>query len=596
MFTTTDVLQVIPTPVYLTDAEGYITFYNDAAAEFWRHRPVLGKDRWCGSWKLFWPDGRPMPHEACPMGIALREGREVRGVEAVVERPDGSRASFMPYPALIRDANGRVTGAINLLVDVTERKAAELEAARLAAIVASSDDAIVSKFLDGRIATWNASAERIFGYTAEEAIGRHITLIIPPELQHEEETIIGKIKAGQRVDHFDTIRQTKDGRRIEVSLTVSPVLDTTGRVIGASKVARDVSERKEAERLQRLLFDELNHRVKNTLAMIQSLAAQSLRRASSPAEFTASFNGRIQALGRAHDLLVGTKLRGAELADILREQVLLGSLPDGQRVICAGPRVMLDSRSTVQLGLVLHELATNARKYGALSPKGGRLEVRWQVAVDNEERSLQLQWHERDVPDVQAPSSQGFGSALIERSLQSNGGRASLAFGADGLTCDILLPLGPQEGEVQPENTFYSEIPVEGVGAGLAGKRILVIEDEPLIAMEMEATLAAAGCQIVGPAGTVNHAKRLIAGERFDAAVVDANLFGARVDELATELTRRRIPFIFATGYGRSALPASFASHAFLAKPFAAPALLGSLETLLDEPKKGKIIPLPSRL
>lgn len=595
MISATDVLQALPTAVYLTDPEGRITFYNDAAAEFWGHKPELGTDRWCGSWKLFWPDGRPLPHDECPMAIAIKEGRELRGVEAVAERPDGTRRAFIPYPTLLRDSEGAISGAINLLVDITDRKGSELEAARLAAIVSSSDDIILSKSLDGRIATWNASAERIFGYTAEEAIGQHITLIIPPELRHEEDIIIGKIKAGERVEHFDTVRVAKNGQRVDVSLSVSPVLDSNGRVIGASKVARDVTERKESERLQRLLFDELNHRVKNTLAMIQSLAAQSLRRASNPTEFVTSFNGRTQALARAHDLLVGSKMRGADLVDILREQVLLGSAPDGQRTVCSGPRVMLDSRSTVQLGLVLHELATNARKYGALGPAGGRLEIRWHVDIDDEQRTLQLHWQERDVANVKAPSRQGFGSTLIERSLQANDGDAALTFNVDGLTCEISLPLGNQhEDEGRRDAEVLSALPMESLGEGLAGKRILVIEDEPLIAMEVEAILAAARCQLVGPASTIGHAKRLIAEEDFDAAVVDANLFGAKADELAAALAKRGVPFIFATGYGRAALPAAFADRPFLAKPFAAAALLGTLEAVLDR-TGGTIIPLPSR-
>src|SRR6185312_17477078 len=131
-----------------------------------------------------------------------------------------------------------------------------------------------------------------------------ILKLIPPELRSEENLIISRLKRGQRIEHFDTVRVTKSGRRINVSLTVSPLRDKHGRIIGASKIARDVTERKRAEELQTLLFDELNHRVKNTLATIQAIASQSLRRSASPVDFVASFNGRVQALGRAHDVLV----------------------------------------------------------------------------------------------------------------------------------------------------------------------------------------------------------------------------------------------------------------------------------------------------
>src|SRR5262249_40145183 len=160
------------------------------------------------------------------------------------------------------------------------------------------DDAIVSKTLDGYITSWNTGATRIFGYEAEEMLGQSIKRIIPAELHGEEEQILAKLRRGERIEHFDTIRIAKDGRRIDISLTVSPVRDRTGRLIGASKVARDVTERKQAEKLQALLVGELNHRVKNTLATVQAIANQTVRMVKSPAEFATSFNGRLQALAR----------------------------------------------------------------------------------------------------------------------------------------------------------------------------------------------------------------------------------------------------------------------------------------------------------
>src|SRR5690606_16518016 len=133
------------------------------------------------------------------------------------------------------------------------------------------------KTLDGRVTSWNAGAQRIFGYTAEEMIGQSVLRLIPPELRSEEEDMLSRLKNGERIEHFDTIRVTKDGRRIHVSLTVSPLRDRSGQIVGASKIARDVTERKQAEDMQRLLFNELNHRVKNMLAAIQAIASQSLR-------------------------------------------------------------------------------------------------------------------------------------------------------------------------------------------------------------------------------------------------------------------------------------------------------------------------------
>lgn len=349
--------------------------------------------------------------------------------------------------------------------------------------------------------------------------------------------------------------------------------------------------------LQALLFNELNHRVKNTLATIQSLAAQSLRRAATPADFVASFNGRVQALGRAHDLLVNTNMRGADLYDVIREQVFLGAVPDRLRAVCAGPRVALDARTTVQLGLILHELATNARKYGAIATPNGRIDIGWEVELEEDRRLLKLTWTERGVPNVKAPSRHGFGSVLIERSVQSSGGTVSQTFGPDGLTCHLSLPLGPDE-HSEPsslDNASHFQEPYESSGRRLGGKRILLIEDEPLIAMEFEALLEACGCEIVGPAGTVAEANRLIRSETFDAAVVDANLAGATVEEIAAALTAKTVPFAFATGYGRSALPPGYPEAPYLAKPFTSSALLGTLEALFARAEESVVVSLRPR-
>jgi PAS domain S-box-containing protein len=590
MIAATDLLRALPVAVYITDAAGRITFYNEAAAEFWGHRPRIGIDEWCGSWRLFWPDGRPMRHDECPMAIALKEGRELRGVEALAERPDGTRVPFTPYPTLLRDESGKVLGAINLLIDLVQRKDAEIQAARLAAIVTSSNDAIVSKTLDGIVTSWNAGAARIFGYEPEEIIGKPIKQIIPEELHPEEDEIIAGIRRGERVEHYDTVRIAKSGRRVHVSLTVSPLINGSGRVIGASKVARDVTERKRAEELQQLLFDELNHRVKNTLASVQAIASQSLRRASHPGEFVTSFTGRMQALARAHDLLVRGEFRGAGVADIVHEQVVIGAA-DTNRIVCEGPSIMLAPRIATQLGLVLHELATNARKYGALSGPQGRLSISWCIRADAS-RELSLAWNESEVPDVHAPTARGFGTTLIERTLDACGGDAVLQYEADGLRCRITVPLPEQQDRSwsASENALRREITKSATTSQtepeLRGKRIAVIEDEPLIAMELEAELTAIGCNVAGLAATVEKARRVIEEGRFDAALLDANLGGHAVDELAAALTAKGIPFAFATGYGREALPPGFRDAIVLTKPFGSDQLLNALKALLG-PRSG---------
>jgi PAS domain S-box-containing protein len=242
-----ELIQALPAAVYTTDARGRITLYNQAAVSLWGRDPEVGKDLWCGSWKIFRPDGTPLPLDECPMAVTLREGRAIRGHEIVIERPDGTRRHVLPHPEPMRNVQGVVVGAINMLVDITDRKQAERAMVHLAAIVMSSEDAIISKDLQGIVTSWNGAAERLFGYTAEEMIGQPVSRLIPADLQDEEPAILERIRRGESIDQYETIRVRKDGTAFPISLTVSPLIDLHGKIIGASKIARNITEQKRVE-------------------------------------------------------------------------------------------------------------------------------------------------------------------------------------------------------------------------------------------------------------------------------------------------------------------------------------------------------------
>jgi PAS domain S-box-containing protein len=471
-------------------------------------------------------------------------------------------------------------------MDVTDRHQAVLESARLAAIVTSSDDAIVTKTLEGVVTSWNEGAARIFGYEAEEMIGQSILRVIPKHLHPEEHDILARLRRGEHIRHYETVRVAKDGRQIDISVTISPLRDSSGKTVGASKVARDITERKQADKLQRLLMDELNHRVKNTLATIQAIASQSLRRSKSPGDFVSSFSGRVQSLARAHDLLTQTKLQGAEIKELVHEQVVYGGTDDS-RISFSGPSLMLDAQAAVHLALVLHELATNARKYGALSTPNGHLAVNWELQT-NGGRKLILDWKESGGPTVTAPKERGFGSTLIEKTLQSHGGEVSISYAANGVSSRISMPLPASappniamRAAASTDQTTHLLLQPSDKHSTLQGKRIIVIEDEPLVAMDLESNLVAAGCEIAGSVGTIEKARALIANAECDAALIDANLAGCPVDELAAALTQKNIPFAFVTGYGRMALPLGFRDVLMLNKPFGQEQLLTVMEVLL---------------
>jgi PAS domain S-box-containing protein len=310
-------LQALPAAVYTTDSEGRITFYNEAAVEFAGRRPDLG-ELWCVTWRLYNADGSRLPHHECPMAIALKENRPVRGAEAIAERPDGTRRWFAPYPTPLRDSGGRLSGAINMLVDITERK--------------------------------------------------------------------------------------------------------------------------EAEHQQKLLIDELNHRVKNTLATVQSLIAQTARNTNDVDEFQRALVGRILALSHAHNQLSERRWTDAELSQLLRSG-LEPYIAKGN-VVLSGKPLQVPPRVALMISMAVHELATNAAKYGALSSSAGRIEVIWAAKANGSEPRLRLSWHEQNGPPVVKSSRKGFGTRLLERGIESElGGRTLIEYAPGGVRCEIDIPL-----------------------------------------------------------------------------------------------------------------------------------------------------------
>lgn len=773
----------------MTDAAGIITYYNEAAVELWGARPQLGKGEFCGSWKLYWPDGTPLPHAECPMALALKQQRPIRGMEAIAERPDGSRVPFISYPTLLFDPAGRLTGAINMLVDISDRKRAEasqaavhwftdrlfraaspadvcnaaldaicgalgcrrasillfdaagvmrfeawrglsdtyrqaveghspwtrdvkdpepicirdiesadipdglkatvkaegiralsfvpliangeltgkfmtyydaphdfvpaevilavtiarqlgfsfermrteaalrdaqgqllaelavtqqlaqvsaqlihesdaealhekildtamaimradfasmqmlhpergelqllayrgfsptaasfwewvrpdsgstcgvalatgdrsivediehsdfmadtedlgtyrqtgiravqstplvsrtgrllgmisthwrtphrsterelglldvlarqasdlierkqadLVAQRLAAIVGSSHDAIVSKDLNGVVTSWNPAAEQLFGYTAPEMVGKPITILIPPDRHDEEPEILARLRRGEQVDHFETVRLRKDGTPIDIALTISPVKDAWGKVVGASKIARDIAERKRAQARQALLAQELHHRTKNLFAVVQAVVSRSFGANQSVEEVKKSVLDRLHSVAQTHAILVEKEWQGADLAEVVRTELS----PYIGRATIEGPSIALSPKAAQNFGLAVHELATNAAKYGALSNLAGHVRVSWFMPQPNDSRLFTFRWEERGGPQVLPPVRKGFGSAVLEQVMAEYFDTPpKIEFAAHGVRYELTgsLDAVAAEGEHQAE-------------------------------------------------------------------------------------------------------------------------------------------------
>lgn len=312
----------------------------------------------------------------------------------------------------------------------------------LSAVVESSDDAIVSKTLDGIIQSWNPAAERLFGYSPAEAIGSPIQLIIPPERLGEEDHIIGRLRRGERVHHFETIRRRKDGHPVEVSLTVSPVRDQTGLVVGASKIARDISEARRAAERQTLLLGEMHHRTKNLFAMMSGLLLASAREASDVPALVQSMNARIVALSRAHALTLPDLGREPPEDKPTSLKALLEALTEphlrtAASVSIEGDDVAVGPHSLTMLALLLHELATNAAKYGALSHAAGQLSVQ----IDSEDHSLGLVWTETGGLEQTHAGSEGFGSLLERTVLRGFDGALDRRWTEDGVVITLRAPM-----------------------------------------------------------------------------------------------------------------------------------------------------------
>ena len=489
-------------------------------------------------------------------------------------------ATFIMRIRPYRTVDNVIEGVVITFVNISDRKQTEEARARLASIVESSDDAIISKDLNGVILSWNAGAERLFGYTDREAIGQHVAMLMPPERVDEEPDILGRIRRGERIKQYETVRRRKDGMLLNVSLTVSPILDSQGNVAGASKIARDISERKQADEALRenqtrlkftldsaqlgdwdlnliddtsrrslrhdkafgydepikdwgfekfiqhvhpddrshierqfrdaitqskdwhfecrviwpdgsvhwieahgshyrasdgkpthmlgivttiderkkaemhaaLLMGELDHRVKNILAIVSSVIMQTLKSSPSPGAFAASMEGRIAAIARAHSLLTD---KGGKIEASLRAFVETELKPydHGANFVISGAEIALMPRLGLAMAMAIHELASNAAKYGALSTPAGRLAVTWQISGNGEGRTLNLTWEETGGPAVEQPAQRGFGTTLIERTLQHEfDAVVRREFLPIGLRCTIEIPLTAEAGHIPHES------------------------------------------------------------------------------------------------------------------------------------------------
>ena len=341
----------------------------------------------------------------------------------------------------------------------------------------------------------------------------------------------------------------------------------------------DITDRKRAEEVRSLLVGELNHRIKNTLANVQAIARQGMRRSRDLAEFEKSFVGRLQALSRAHSILSDSTWASAPLDQLIDDQIRVGTL-DGDRLRRHGPAVELTPDTMLRMALTLHELATNAAKYGALSEPGGVVHLDWRL----DDGGLCLTWRETGGPAVVPPEHSGFGSDLIAAVAGGEDGAVAADWRPEGVVWTIRLSDGAKALDGAPAPVHAAPDAPAGTGTVLRGCAILVVEDEPLVALDIQAELELAGAGRVQIARTVDAALTALAEERFDLALLDGNLKGEPVDTVANALRQGAVPFCFVSGYGREHLPQGFEDAPLIQKPFPPASLRQILSELLYLP------------
>ena len=414
---------------------------------------------------------------------------------------------------------------------------------------------------------WDDGQYRIFGVDPErfDVTVENIKALIHPEdwkhLQNAVTPVTQDTPSFQT--EFRVIRPNGELRWC-IGTAVASV-DATDHIVRISGVTVDITDRKDAEERQALLAREVDHRARNALALVQSIVR--LTRADTIKSYTAAVDGRIGALSRAHTLLAQSRWQGADLARLVDEELAPYRTGEGDRIAASGPDISLEPRTAQTLALALHELSTNAAKYGALSVMSGRVKLTWELRSEQ----LVLQWVESDGPAALPPASPGFGirviSASIERQLE---GEARFDWHPEGLHCSLAVPRGDQIEPLVRYAGAHRAIGEDKPSLPLqleTGNRVLLVEDEILVAMMMRDILTELGFSVLGPFSRLSEAMVAAVHDDIDAGIIDVNLGGEFVYPVADVLVARKIPFVFVTGYGVESIESRFADVPIVKKP-----------------------------
>lgn len=430
------VLDALPAAIFMVDAAGKLTYVNNAAVELLGHKPRIGEDDWHTTFRLFSLDGQEMSYETRPMTTVLKQNRAVWGVEAQTARADGSLMPVMLFPTPIRDKRGNLSGAVNMFVDMSDRKQAE-DMFRIA--VEASPSGMILADNAGQIVLVNGAAAQLFGYSESELMSLTIEDLVPARIKEEHVGFRNDYARQPEVREMGAGRELfglrKDGIEVPVEIGLNPIRANQEAMILSTII--DISERQRADEREKLLVRELQHRSNNIFATVQAVVARSLSGDRTLHQTQKTLEARLAALARSYQLLNESEWSAVSLGEIVRAALE----PFGDRAEIVGDIVTLETGEAQNFSLVLHELATNAAKYGAFSVREGKVEVRWSLLASDDDLQLQFDWRERGGPAVAPPSRQGFGTSLLSRVFPET----QLDFASDGLRCRINKRLSKKD-------------------------------------------------------------------------------------------------------------------------------------------------------
>lgn len=572
--------KLLPVGVAIVDGAGDVVTTNDVMRRYLPTDRIPSRDDAnAGRWRGWHPDGRPIERRDFATARALRGETVVPGTEFLFTGEDGREQWTRVASAPILDPEGEVSGALSIVLDIDDlKRSAErirVNEERFRQFASASSNVLWIRSADTLAMEFvNPAFEPTYGMTWNDGVSdvRWWAACVIPDDRQAVLAQLQRVRAGESVVHEYRIQRRSDNEFRWILSTDFPLFDADGRVNRIAGIATDVTDARRTQEHQQVLLAELQHRVRNIMAMLVSLVSRSRTTAASADEYAELVSGRLMSLARTQALLTRAANAGVDIHTILDDE-LGAQAHDPAQYELAGPSITLPAKVTEVLSLAVHELATNALKYGALAAPDGRVSVRWETHVENDQRWVTVHWRERRTPSPawMPPARRGFGTMLIEQRVPYElGGRGRINVDAGGAEAHIEFPLrdtgsvldthAPTAARVAGgSNDIHADV-------DLSGHHVLVLDDDFYLAQDTASALRTCGAQVMGPFSQSSDAVQAVHGG-LTGAILDINLGNGACFATAARLSECEVPFVFLTGYDVGVIPDIFQDVPVLQKP-----------------------------